>query len=243
MTTHSLSSVIVDDERLAREELRRLLGHYPSISIDGEADSVQTAVQEIRSKQPDVLFLDIQLAGESGFDVLNQIHFPFDLVFVTAYDEYAIRAFDVNAIDYLLKPVNPKRLDQTVNRLLQDKKNPDESSKTFCYADSVFIKTSRSYQYVRIQQMVCIVAEGDYSRVILADGDDIITLKSMKSWECCLPPSHFCRIHRSTMMNLQYVQRIEPWFSGAYKIHADACKEELILSRRYAARLKDKFQL
>ncbi len=243
MTSHSLSSIIVDDERLAREELRRLLSPYPAISITGEADSVKTAVQEIKIKQPDILFLDIQLAGESGFDVLTKLQATFDVVFVTAYDKYAIRAFDVNAIDYLLKPVNPRRLDKTIHKLMEDRDKTEVSPASFCYEDSVFIKTSRSYQFVRIDQIVCIVAEGDYSRVVLSDGDDIITLKSMKAWEACLPESAFCRIHRSTLLNLHYIQRIEPWFSGAYKIHSNACKEELILSRRYAVKLKDKFKL
>ena len=123
-----MKALIVDDERLARVNLKRLLESYPDIEIAGEADSCASAVEAINLHQPELIFLDIQLGGETGFDLLEMIDHPVSIIFVTAYDEYAIRAFEVNASDYLLKPVSPERLKLSVDRILEEKNVKNEKN-------------------------------------------------------------------------------------------------------------------
>ncbi len=237
-----LNAVIVDDERLARQELIRLLDHYPEVNIIAEADSVDSASRVLNHQKFDVLFLDIELAGESGFDILEYIRDPVEVVFVTAYDEYAIRAFDVNAVDYLLKPVNPRRLRKTINRLLQETARNASEPSALCMDDSVVIKADQSFQFVKLKDMLYIQAEGDYTRVRLSENKEIWTSKTMKVWEVCLPQKHFSRIHRSTILNINYIARVEPWFNGAFHIYLSSLNEPLVLSRRYASRFKEQYQ-
>lgn len=240
--SHLLNAVIVDDERLARQELIRLLEKYPQIHIMAEADSVEATQIVLNSQKPDVLFLDIQLAGESGFDVLDYINHPMEVVFVTAYDEYAIRAFDVNAVDYLLKPVNPQRLKKTISRLLETSASEPEVASTLCMDDSIVIKSDQSFQFVKLKDLLFIQAEGDYTRVRLLDGKEIWTSKTMKSWETCLPQKHFTRIHRSSILNINYIARVEPWFNGAFHVYLSCFDDPLVLSRRYALHFKSQYQ-
>lgn len=238
----NLNALIVDDERLARQELIRLLKKYPQVQIVAEADSVDTTKVKLKDQKIDVLFLDIQLAGESGFDVLDFITNPVEIVFVTAYDEYAIRAFDVNAVDYLLKPVNPQRLDKTVTRLLETVEKSDNTITELCLDDSIVIKSDQSFQFVKLKDLLFIQAEGDYTRVHLLNNEEIWTSKTMKAWEACLPKKQFSRIHRSTILNINHVARVEPWFNGAFHIHLSCYPEPLVLSRRYASFFKSQYQ-
>jgi two-component system LytT family response regulator len=114
-----LRALIVDDERLARKELRSMLSERPEIIVEGEAETVAEAAELIRAEEPDIVFLDVHMHGESGFDLLDKVDVTFKVIFVTAFDAYAIRAFEVNALDYLLKPVNPERLARAVERLCE----------------------------------------------------------------------------------------------------------------------------
>src|SRR5688500_1583009 len=122
-------ALIVDDERLARKKLRSMLADFSNIEIAGEADSVSEAIKTIEKTNPEIIFLDIQMPKQNGFDLLEQIETNAKIIFVTAYDEYAIRAFEINALDYLLKPVNPKRLKQTIERLSTESPNPANNDK------------------------------------------------------------------------------------------------------------------
>ncbi len=238
-----LNAVVVDDERLARQELIRLLDHYPEVNMVGEADSVDSAKKVVNHQKPDVLFLDIQLAGESGFDVLDHIEHSIEVIFVTAYDEYAIRAFDVNAVDYLLKPVNPQRLEKSVQRLLETVPKDSEPLSDLCFDDSILIKSDQTFRFVKLKDLVFVQAERDYSCIRLINTEEIWTSRTMKAWEKCLPQKYFIRIHRSTILNIHYITCVEPWFNGAFHVHLSCLNDPLVLSRRYASQFKNQYQL
>jgi two-component system LytT family response regulator len=235
-----LRGIIVDDERLARKDLRSLLTEYDSIEIVGEADSVASAKQLIDETDPDLIFLDIQMPGESGFDLLEKADVEAKVIFVTAFDEYAIRAFEVDAIDYLLKPVNPDRLRNAIERLEREAPNRYERRKKLEYDGALLLTINNHLKFVRVSSILSVQAAGDYSELTLREGKKGLVLKSMLEWEDRLPENHFCRIHRSAIINVEYIDRIEEWFKNSYRVHLRGVDTPILMSRRYAALLKQK---
>jgi two-component system LytT family response regulator len=235
-----LRGIIVDDERLARKDLRSLLTEYDSIEIVGEADSVASAKQLIDETDPDLIFLDIQMPGESGFDLLEKADVEAKVIFVTAFDEYAIRAFEVDAIDYLLKPVNPDRLRNAIERLEREAPNRYERRRKLEYDGALLLTINDHLKFVRVSSILSVQAAGDYSELTLREGKKGLVLKSVLEWEDRLPENHFCRIHRSAIINMEYIDRIEEWFKNSYRVHLKGVDTPIPMSRRYAALLKQK---
>lgn len=235
------TAIIVEDERLARKELLSLLSESGCIEVVGEAGDVPSAVELINALQPDILFLDIQMPGESGFDLLGQVVFPGHIVFVTAYDEYAIRAFEVNALDYLLKPVSPLRLQTTLNRIRQGDR-PASEPKALNYEDRLFLMVGNHMRFFKISEIISILAVGDYSKVMLTTGSSGLVLKTMTEWEKRLPANCFSRIHKSTIINMEFVEHIEKWMNYSYRIYLKGIKDPVTLSRRYARQLKERMR-
>lgn len=238
-----LKALIVDDERLARRELRSLLEEHSAINIVGEAETLAQARQIIESENPDVVFLDIQLSGETGFDLLEKTNSDFKTVFVTAFDAYAIRAFEVNALDYLLKPVNPERLKRAIEKLLEaDQPNRAETAaRPLEYDDRLFLSLGGRSIFLKINTISHVMAAGDYSEVFTTDKQKYLVEKSLREWEARLPEKHFVRIHRTAIVNLESIERVENWFNRSYQIYLQRQAEPLTVSRRYAAKLKEKF--
>lgn len=232
-------AIIVDDERLARNDLSGLLKEFPNLTIVGEASDVPSALKVIEQLNPDVIFLDIQMPGQTGFDLLNQADTSAKIIFVTAFDEYALRAFEVNALDYLLKPVNPKRLKEAIDKLDFEPADKYAQLRKLKYDDRLFLQVNSNMKFIKISDLVCISASGDYSEICIADGKKGLTVKSMHEWEARLPEKHFCRIHRSTIINLDYVNKVEKWFNNSYRLHIKGLETPAVMSRRYASKLKD----
>lgn len=228
--------LIVDDERLARREMRLMLAGYPGIQIVGEADGLASAVAAAEHYKPDVLFLDIQLAGESGFDLLERLTVPCKIIFVTAFDVYAIRAFEVNALDYLLKPVSAQRLNVAMRRLNHDEPVPYHPKK-FEYDDRLFVTDHSRSCFLKIRNILCIQSAGDYTEAVTQAGKFLLS-KTMKEWEDRLPEKHFLRIHRGTMINLESIDRIKPLPNQSYHVYLNHIGEPFVVSRRYAAKIK-----
>ena len=160
---------------------------------------------------------------------------------MTAFDEFAIRAFEINAIDYLLKPVNPERLAKTLERLFETEERGEVASRKLEYEDRLFIEIGERSRFLKISSIKCISADGDYTQVFTDDGKKHLVTKSLKEWGDRLPEKHFVRIHRSNIVNLEFIERVETWFSRSYQIYLRDTKEPLTVSRRYAAQLKLKF--
>jgi two-component system LytT family response regulator len=236
-------AVIVDDERLARRELRTLLeeAHADQILIVGEAASVSDAARLVNATDADVVFLDIQLARETGMDLLPLLGADVEVVFVTAHDEYTLRAFEVNALDYLLKPVASDRLALTVSRLAAVQP-PAVARETVGYEDRLLLRIGEARAFVRVRDIVAIEAEGDGSILRLAPHLTCEqSAKSLREWEQRLPDRHFVRIHRSTIVNLDYVERLEPWSHASQHVYLRGLPEPLTMSRRFGARIRERF--
>lgn len=235
-------TIIVDDERLARREMRRLLAEFDEIAVAGEAENLSEAVGLIERERPQIVFLDIQLGSENGFDLLERTDRDFRLVFVTAFDAYAIRAFEVNALDYLLKPVNPERLAKAIERI--NAETADEKSdllRGFEFDDRIFLEVGNRSVFLKVSEISHINSSGDYSEVFTIDRRKFLLEKSLREWEARLPEKHFLRIHRQTIINLEEIEEIETWFNRTFQVRLKNCPETLAVSRRYAVRLKSKF--
>lgn len=238
-----LDALIVDDERLARRALRSVLDEHAAVRVIAEVRSVDEAATVIREQAPDVVFLDIQMRGETGFDLLEHIDQPIDVVFVTAYDEYAVRAFEVNALDYLLKPVDPQRLAEALRRVRQSERalpKTDAAPDTFRYNDLFFYEEGRRPRFIRIREIAFIQAAGNYTELHLRDGDMVLTSTTLSSWDERLPAAHFVRIHRSSVVQVDCVARVAPSSSSTYDVYIEGYDAPLSLSRRRASALKDR---
>ena len=233
-----LKTLVIDDEWLIRAELKRLLSEYDEIEIVGEAAHLSEAIELMQKFKPDVIFLDIQLSGESGFDLLEKTQVSCEVVFVTAYDQYAIRAFDVNAMDYLLKPIKKERLARTIQRLLKNETQISKPSEKVKYDDVVYLMINGSLKFVRIKSLKCIIAQGNYSDIIYIDGKKDLVSKSLQEWEEILPEKYFARIHRSTIVNFEQVEKVEKCENQTCLVYIKNFHEPFTMSRRYAAKLK-----
>ena len=231
-----IRALVVDDERLARRELRKLLAAHPAIEVVGEADAVAPALTALEQLAPDVMFLDIQLRGETGFDLLARAHPPCRVVFVTAYDQHALRAFEVNALDYLVKPVHPERLARAVERLAAPAAAPGRLG----YDDRLFVEERGRGRFIAVAAIVAVRAAGDYAELV-CDDHSALSPHPLRAWEARLPTRHFVRVHRQAIVNLERVTRVDAT-AGGYQLHVRGLPEPLAMSRRYAARIKDRFR-
>ena len=239
-----LEVLIVDDERLARRSVRSALDAVDDATVVGEAGSVDAAAEQIRTEDPDVVLLDVQMRGETGFDLLDRIDTAVQVVFVTAYDEHAVRAFEVNALDYLLKPVDPDRLAEALRRVRQAETALPEDKETtpdaFQYDDLFFYEEGRRPRFIRIREIVFIEAAGNYTELHVADGTTALTSTALSAWTDRLPDAHFARIHRSTIVNVDRVTTVERGADRTYRVHVEGRTDPLSMSRRRARALKDR---
>lgn len=245
-----MKALLVDDERLARNELRRLLDNFPKINIVGEAANAEEATQLIDELQPDLLFLDIQMPGKNGFELLQSLegHVP-EVIFTTAYDEYAIKAFEFNALDYLLKPVEQHRLAEAIQRVEeelshheQDKKAKEEGhGKALTENDQVFVKDGEKCWFVRLGKVRLFESMGNYVRLHFDDQKPLV-LKSLNALEDRLDPKTYFRANRKHIINLSWIDKIEPWFSGGLLVTLRG-GDRIEISRRQAIRFKELLSL
>jgi two-component system, LytTR family, response regulator len=233
-----MKAIIIDDERLARQELRNLLSAHKEIEIVAECANAMEAKEKIAEISPDVIFLDIQMPGKTGLELLEEISALPEVVFVTAYDEYAIRAFEINALDYLLKPVSPQRLAETVKKLL-NKENGErkENNSPLNDEDQVFVKDGEKCWFVTLKNVRLFESEGNYVRVYFDNFRPLI-LRSLNSLETRLPEKSFFRASRKHIINLKWVDNIETWFNGGLMVKLKG-GQEVEISRRQAVKLKD----
>jgi two-component system LytT family response regulator len=242
-----MKALIIDDERLARKELSTLLAAHEQITIVGEAANAEEAEVLIAEKRPDLLFLDINMPGRSGFELLEGLDHSPHVIFVTAYDEHALKAFSVNALDYLLKPIDPERLAAALGKL-QDQ--PDDHlpvRELLRESDQIFLKDGEKCWFVTLKDVRSFESEGNYVRVRFADQKPLV-LRSLNKLEEKLDPLVFFRANRKHIINLRWVESIEPWFSGGLMVKLkysgkDGQAETIEESRRQAARFKELLSL
>jgi two-component system LytT family response regulator len=242
------NAIIIDDERLARNELKKMLVLHPEIEVIGEAANVDEGLNLINELNPDLILLDVQMPVKTGFDLLQELERLPAVIFTTAYDEYAIRAFEVNALDYLLKPIDPKRLSDAVQKFLAiDEKetmfseNRSELRLSLSESDQVFVKDGEKCWFVKLAEIRLFESVGNYARVFFGPNKPLI-LKSLNSLEERLDPRTFFRANRKHIVNLRMIERVEPFFNGGLLLEIKG-GEKIEVSRRQAVRFKEMMSL
>ena len=241
--------VIVDDERLARDELRGLLSEFPDLEICGEAANVTEALKLIPQLRPDLLFLDIEMPGRTGFDLIAALPPPHPrLIFVTAFDAFALRAFEVNALDYLMKPVHPQRLAAAVAKVraptlpTDDPAQGDpEPATPLREDDHVYVREGDRSWFIPVRSLRLLEADGNHTRLHFG-ADAPLLYRTLASMEARLPASLFLRANRSQLVNVTCIEKVEPWFSGSLKVRLRG-GPEVEFSRRQAQIFRERTSL
>ena len=202
-----MKALLIDDERLARNELRRLLAAFPEIKVAGEASNARQAREQMAALKPDLLFLDVQMPGETGMELLESLEPPVPhVIFTTAYDEFAVKAFELNALDYLLKPVDPARLAAAVERLPGRKARPARrpAAGRLAAGDRVFVREGERCWFVEVGQIRLLESEGNYTRVHFGDAQPQL-FRSLNAMEERLDPKFFFRANRRQIINIAWI--------------------------------------
>jgi two-component system, LytTR family, response regulator len=245
-----MRALVIDDERLARKELTNLLSQHEEVEVVGEAINVDDAKEKIEKLQPDVIFLDIQMPEKTGFDLLEELDHVPHVIFTTAYDEYALQAFQVNALDYLLKPIQPERLAEAIKKLqtkiAEPKSEASQESSTgsenkLTLQDQVFVKDGDRCWFVKLESVRLFESDGNYIKVYFENNKPMIH-KSLNALDERLDEKSFFRASRKHIINLSWVEGIEPWFNGGLVVTLKG-GDRIEVSRRQAARFKDMMSL
>jgi two-component system LytT family response regulator len=242
-------TLLIEDERLAREELKSLLKDFMEIEIVGEARNGSEALEMIKKLSPDLLFLDINMPEMNGFEMIKHLEEIPQVIFVTAYDEFALKAFEVNALDYLLKPVDPKRLQEAIKKLSNSEEDFNSPSDVFLASkdraltleDKVFIKDGEKCWFIELRKIRMLESDGNYVKVYF-DTSRPLLLRSLNSFEERLDARFFFRANRKFIINLQWVSSIENWFNGGLRVELME-GEKVEISRRQAIRFKEVMSL
>jgi two-component system, LytTR family, response regulator len=240
-----VKALLIDDERLARSELRRLLAVFPEIEVSGEAAHAKQARERIGELKPDLLFVDVQMPGETGIEFLESLEPPVPhVIFTTAYDEFAVKAFELNALDYLLKPVDPSRLAAAIERLpgLRRQSPPKGTpAGRLAAEDKVFVREGERCWFVEVGQIRLLESEGNYTRVHFGEAQPQL-FRSLNAMEERLDPKYFFRANRRQIINISWIEAIEPWFSGGLLVRLKG-GSKVELSRRQAQDFRERMSL
>ena len=245
-----MRAIIIDDERLARTELRKLLQEFPEVEIVDEASNAEEGVQKIETHNPDLIFLDIQMPGKTGFEMLQELDHSPAVIFTTAYDDYALKAFEVNALDYLLKPIEPKRLADAVEKVKKTQSaNGAEPRAGISFSpnsmlgenDQVFVKDGERCWFVRLSEVRLFESVGNYAKVFFGANKPLI-LKSLNSLEERLDPKIFFRANRKHIVNLHMIDKVESYFNGGLLLELKG-GEKIEVSRRQTVKFKEMMSL
>ena len=246
----SVRTIIIDDERLARNELKKLLQEYSEIEVIDEAANVQEGIEKIEKHNPDLIFLDIQMPGKTGFDLLEELDRAPKVIFTTAYDEFALKAFEVNALDYLLKPVEPRRLSDAIQKVQQDQNHETSAgisngtvarNSLLNDDDQVFVKDGERCWFVKLNEIRLFESVGNYAKVFFGPNKPLI-LKSLNSLEERLDDKVFFRANRKHIINMRWIEKIEPYFNGGLLLELKG-GEKIEVSRRQTVKFKEMMSL
>ncbi len=238
----NVKAIIIDDERLARTELRKLLQNFSEVEVIDEAANVDEGISKIELHNPDLIFLDIQMPVKTGFDLLSELEKTPHVIFTTAYDEYALKAFEVNALDYLLKPIEPKRLADAISKLQDElsKETPGAGGLNrgpLTEQDQVFVKDGERCWFVKLGEIRLFESVGNYAKVFFANNKPLI-LKSLNALEERLDGRVFFRANRKHIVNLRWIEKIEPYFNGGLLVELKG-GEKIEVSRRQTVKFKE----
>lgn len=234
-------ALLIEDEAPAREDFRRLLTAHPEVAIVGEASSVASARTCLATPDYDLVFLDIQLIGGTGFELVPHVRPEARIVFVTAYDQHALRAFEVNALDYLLKPVSPARLAQALARVATPTPADHQPPRVPLASDDRLLLRlgSGNERFVRIAEIRQIVSCENYTEIWIEAGEHVLVRKTLSTWEAELPAAQFVRVHRTTIVNVARITRIDRVTDSSSLVHLDGVADPVTASYRYLPALRE----
>ena len=247
-----IRAIVIDDEKNSREYIQTVLQDYcPDVEVVALADSVATGTEAIKEHGPDLIFLDIQMPGGDGFELLEKFPQPsFDVIFITAYDHYAIKAFEFSALDYLLKPIDISRLQDAVGKIIEKKDQGKKQEKFEVLIenlksvsnqfDKIMLPNMEGFTAVEVREIIRCEGDENYTKLFLMDGGKILVSKTLKELENLLEDFNFCRIHKSHLVNLNNVKSYTKG-RGGYVIMADDSKVDV--SRNKKKELIEKFHL
>lgn len=237
-----INAIIIDDERLARLELKHLLANFNEINIVAECSSLNETKIALEEHAVDLLFLDINMPEKNGFELLESLEKTPDVIFVTAYDEYAVKAFEVNALDYLLKPIDPDKLENSIQNFINNyEKKGTSKPKNLDYNSQIFIKDGQKCWFVELKDIRYFESEGNYIRVFFKNFKPLI-LKSLNKLEEKLDPEYFFRANRKNIVNVKWIETVEPWFNGGLQATLKN-GEKIEISRRQSSKFKEQMSL
>ena len=235
-----MKAVIIDDSKLARQELKHMLKNFSFVNVLGEAENAEEALALIEETQPELLFLDIQMPDKDGFELLEELVDVPEVIFTTAFNQYAMKAFDHNALDYLQKPIKEERLSLALEKAAEKvrlKKAQQEKIKLLGLSSQVFVKDGEQCWFVSLTDVRVLEIMGSYTRIYFKEQKPMIP-RSLNYMESRLDPEIFFRANRQQIINLKFIDRIEPWFSGTLKLYLKT-GEEVEVSRRQSIKFRE----
>ena len=241
-----MRTILIDDEAPARAALRGLLGDHPEIEIVGEADNISEATERLNNHDYELVFLDVHLRGGTGFDLVPFVRPEAKIIFVTGSEQHAIRAFEINALDYVTKPVRPERLATAVHRLLSPataSNPPVATAPELSSNDHVYVRTGTGKsRFVALLDIGAVVSNQNYSDILLTDGTKIMVRRTMKRWEESLPAEKFVRVHRSNIVNIAHYRGADQQSYETTLLHLEGIEEPVRASYRYLPELRAKLE-
>jgi two-component system LytT family response regulator len=249
MAKDTIKSVVVDDVDMMRVTLKKVLDGFPNIEIIGEASDYESAKQLINDTKPELVFLDIDLNGLTSIDLLNEINCSPKIIFITSHPDFAIKAFELNAVDYILKPISADRLRRAIDRVTEMGAEPmegsimDESQERFKADQIILLNFDSKLTFIKVQDINYIEAFGNYTKIYMNDGKLSITYNSIKNWDNRLPNDVFIQIHRSSIVNLLNVVKIEKWTNDTGRLFLKGVEKPFEISRSYFFQIKKKYKV
>jgi two-component system, LytTR family, response regulator len=244
----TIKTVLVDDVETMRMVLKKLLSTFDKINVIGEASDFEQALQLIDDERPDLLFLDVDLNGITSIDLLAKINYKPMVIFITSHSDFAIKAFELNAIDYLLKPISLDRLTRAIEKVTNKWENnttwdEEDANAKFTPEHIILLNFDSKLSFVNVSEINYIEAYGNYTKVYLKDGRLSVTYNSIKNWDSRLPDELFIQIHRSTIINLSNVARIEKWANDTGRLYLNDVVKPFEISRSYFFQIKKKYKM
>ncbi|MDZ4666783.1 MAG: LytTR family DNA-binding domain-containing protein [bacterium] len=251
MAKDTIKSVVVDDVDMMRATLKKVLDGFPNIEIIGEASDYESAREVINETKPDLVFLDIDLNGLTSIDLLNEITCSPKIIFITSHPDFAIKAFELNAVDYILKPISGDRLKKAIDRVTEMNEEGggspvrigNEEEERFKADQIILLNFDGKLTFIKIQDINYIEAFGNYTKIYMNDGKLSITYNSIKNWDGRLPSDVFIQIHRSTIVNLLNVSKIEKWTNDTGRLFLKGIEKPFEISRSYFFQIKKKYKV
>ncbi len=249
MGSGTIRSVVIDDVDMMRATLKKVLEAFPAIEIVGEAADYESARTVINDTRPDLIFLDIDLNGLTSMDLLNEINCSPKIIFITSHSDFAIKAFEINAIDYILKPISSDRLRKAIDKVIEIREDLEidgvlgDTGEVFKQDQIILLNFENKLTFIKIHEINYIEAFGNYTKIFMYDGKLSVTYNSIKNWESRLPDDIFVQIHRSTVVNILNVVKIEKWTNDTGRLFLHGVEKPFEISRSYFFQMKKKYKV